>query len=132
MELVGMSEFRDFIAELEGAFVPRDYQSMWFQLNAKYKSLGFSDAISDEQRIREYEYIVKQFRKYISSQKDTFMECRNAEDMLALINDRLDNAKEYGSSRSDLVYNFVKDDWLHEIQGYLINWMYYEKTEEDE
>ena len=109
---------------LEVAFTPRDFQFMWFTLNAKYEALAFKDDISDSIRIQEYKYIVQQFRKFISSQHDAFMECVSADEMLQLIDSILVNAAEYGKERKEIAYNFVRDDWLYELQNYIMQVMY--------
>lgn len=117
---------------LEIAFVPRDFQSMWFALNAKYEALAFKDDISDSIRIQEYKYIVQQFRKFISGQHDVFMGCVSADEMLQLIDNILTNATEYGKERKEIAYNFVRDDWLYELQNYIMQVMYDEGIEEEE
>lgn len=117
---------------LELAFSPRDFQSMWFALNAKYEALAFKDDISDSIRIQEYKYIVQQFRKFISGQHDAIMECVSAEEMLNLIGAMLAQATEYGKERKEIVYNFVRDDWLYEMQNYIMRTMYEEGIEEED
>lgn len=118
--------------ELEGAFVQRDFQSMWFLLNAKYEAMAFKDNIADSIRIQEYKYIVQQYRKFISGQRDAFMECTTVEEMLQLIDNLLMNAAEYGKERKELVYNFVRDDWLYGLQNFIIQIMQGEDIEEED
>ena len=127
-----MASMMELKQSLEAAFSPRDFQSMWFALNAKYEALAFKDDISDSIRIQEYKYIVQQFRKFISGQHEAIMECVSAEEMLQLIDTMLSNAAEYGKERKEIVYNFVRDDWLYEVQNYIMQVMYEEGVEEED
>ena len=60
------------------------------------------------------------------------MECVSAEEMLQLIDTMLSNAAEYGKERKEIVYNFVRDDWLYEVQNYIMQVMYEEGVEEED
>lgn len=122
-----------FKQQLELAFEPRDFQSMWFALNGKYKALDFQDDISDSVRIQEYKWIVQQFRKYISSHKeDILFDCQDGNEMLECIGNLLGNAAEYGDERKVIAYNFIRDDWLMELQNYVIGYMYDNQPVEEE
>ena len=127
-----MASMLELKNNLEAAFVPRDFQSMWFALNAKYDALAFKDEITDSTRIQEYKYIVQQFRKFISGQHDAIMECGSAEEMLALLDAMLAQATEYGKERKEIVYNFVRDDWLYELQNYIVQVMYEDGIEKED
>ena len=127
-----MASMMELKQSLEAAFTPRDFQSMWFALNAKYEALSFQDNISDAERIQEYKYIVQQYRKFISGQHDAFMACISAEDMLMLIDSLLANAAEYGKERKEIAYNFMRDDWLYELQNFIVQVIYEEGIEEED
>ena len=122
-----------FKQQLELAFHPRDFQAMWFVLNNKYSALEFTDTITDEQRIAEYKWIVQQFRKYLSSKKEVILhDCQTADEMLVLTDNWLNVANEYGNDRKTIVYNFVRDDWILELQGYIYSFLYEMNTEEED
>lgn len=116
---------------LEMAFVPRDFQGMWYGINAKYKALDFKDNISDSIRIQEYKYIVHQFRRYIANKREAIMSCESAEDMIMMLNSMYDNSDEYGEERKVVVYNFLRDDWIMEVIGYIQQFLY-EQAENEE
>lgn len=126
-------EFTAFKRELELAFQPRDFQAMWFVLNNKYSSLGFHDDISDGIRIQEYKYIVQQLRKYMASKKDVILyDCSSPEDMSDVINHLIGNGSEYAEERKEIVYNFVRDDWLMELRGYVATFIFEHDDAEEE
>ena len=130
------ADFIDFKRDLESAFWPRDFQSMWFVLNSKYKALDFHDDISDDIRIGEYKYIVQQLRKYMSNhQEEILNDCDSPEMMLDAIDYLLTKAGEYGNERKEIAYNFIRDDWLMELRNYVnmfLNRNSIEQEEEDE
>lgn len=115
---------------MENAFQPRDFQGMWFVLNAKYEALGWKDVISDEQRILEYKYVVQNFRRFLSNVKDEILECTTVDEMADTIEGMIDRAAQYGDTREAIVYNFVRDDWLYEISGYIRNRFAYEEEQD--
>lgn len=135
MGMVGMpnAAFADFKQRLELAFQPRNFQAMWFTLNEKYKSLDFKDSIADSVRIQEYKYIVQQLRKYMAKCKDDILyDCDNPEEMVEKIGYLLGNGAEYGNERKEIVYNFVRDDWLIEINNYILDYIYENMIIEEE
>lgn len=114
------------------AFQPKDFQAMWFTLNSKYQALGFHDNIADSIRINEYKYIVQQLRKYMTGKKDTILhDCSTPEEMVDVINHLIGNGSEYADERKEVVYNFIRDDWLMEIRGYVATFIY-QATEDEE
>ena len=77
-----------------------------------YDILGFRDVITDAVRIDEYKYIAQQLRKYKFSKQDQVLSCDTVEEMFNVVENLIGNAAEYGDSRKEIVYNFLRDHWL--------------------
>lgn len=106
---------RGVLAEL---FTLRGFQHMYSLINAYYSQYGLGIGLSDDERIEEYQWITKQLRKYVSTKQDEILECGgNLDEMRARVHDMLSNAVEYGGSRREQMYIFVRDNWLRELLG---------------
>lgn len=102
-------------------FRAKDFEGMWFTLKSMYSDLGFTDDITDQQRIDEYKWIVQQLRKYMFSKQDEILACDNLTEMVAKVDDLIGKADEYGDERKKVVYNFLRDHWLYELRNHLSN-----------
>ena len=121
----------DFKQAFGAAFVTRDFQSMWFALNAKYKALDFHDDLTDTKRIEEYKYVVSQFRKFLENVRKTVDDCISVDEIQDVIEYVLENSREYGKERKEIVYNFVRDDWLYEALGFIEQYKNLDEGEEE-
>lgn len=99
-------------------FRARDFESMWFVCKATYENLGF-DA-GDREKVDEYKWIVQQLRKYMFSKQNQIIECGNLDDMIAIVDDLIGKADEYGDDRKHIAYNFIRDHWLFELRNHLV------------
>lgn len=110
---------------VESLFRMNDFHSMYQIIDQEYKTLGFQDKLTDAERIKEYQYITQQLRKYIAGRHEPIMSCgSNLDAMLATVESWITNAPEYGSERKELVYNFLRDSWILEVYNglrYLID-----------
>lgn len=114
---------------LENLFKMNDFRSMYVLIDSIYRELNFSDKLTDEERIAEYKYVTQQLRKYISQRQDPFFKCgSNLDAMSSLVGEWLAKANEYGETRKDLAYNFLRDSWILEVW----NGVEYVKTMYDE
>ena len=98
--------------ELEALFNMPSFYDMFITLNAKYHEFQFTDNISDSERISEYTWITQQYRKYITRQQDVILKHNKRSDMLREIADMISKANEYGTSRKEIIYNALRDEFL--------------------
>jgi len=112
-------------------FRARDFESMWYLLSEQYTRLGFTDPLTDQQKIDEYKWIVQQLRKYMFSKQDAILSCNSIGEMIDAVDAMIGNSAEYGEERKKVVYNFMRDHWLLEVRNYLSN-MFIDIMMEDE
>lgn len=117
---------------VELLFRAADFETMWMAVGNMYQYLGFTDKISDQQRIDEYKWIVQQLRKYMFTKQTTIMEKESIEDMLAAVESLIGKADEYGRERKEVVYNFMRDHWLYEVRDTLVSMRSDDEDEEVE
>ena len=114
----------------DGIFSAPDFEGMWMECRAMYENLGFRDNITDAEMILEFKYISQQLRKYIFSKQDEILSKDSYQDMLEVVEGLIGRAKEYGDSRREIVYNFMRDHWLLSLHNILSMLMSNEEKEE--
>jgi hypothetical protein len=106
------------------------FEQTWMDIMQEYQNLGFRDQITDEEMIAEFKYIAQQLRKYKFSKQDQIVNHDTMEEMLAEVEELIGKAPEYGNTRKDIVYNFLRDHWL--IAMYNVFQQALNMNEEDE
>lgn len=104
-------------------FVDGSFEQQWMEIRQEYDALGFRDDITDEEMIGEFKYVAQQLRKYKFSKQDQVLGADSLEDMLAVVDDLLGKAPEYGGTRKEIVYNFLRDHWLILLHNFIVRLM---------
>ena len=107
-----------------------DFRNMFSVIDQTYQSLNLGKDMTDEEKIEEYSWINQQMRKFAGSKKTYLADKRNYEEVVHQIEDWLTNSNEYGKSRKELIYGFLRDQMLVEWAN-IIN-AYYDDEEEEE
>lgn len=88
------------------------FEQTWMEMKAEYEALGFNDEITDEEMISEFKYIAQQLRKYKFSKQDQIVGHDTLQEMADEVESLIGKAPEYGNTRPEIVYNFMRDHWL--------------------
>ena len=116
---------------LNSFFMMKDFRSMWDIIYNEYETKHLGKDIDDEEKILEFQYINQQLRKYMSSHQDQIMDHgADFEAMLKEIDELLGTASEYADTRRELVYSFLRDQWLIELHDGIV-WLM-DNIEEEE
>ena len=111
--------------QLELLFRLQDFRTMFDLIQNEYAHVGMGETLTDEERINEFKYITQQLRKYVSKQQDVILDHgADLEGMRAEVENLISKASEYGDTRKELIYNFMRDGWLIEVYNgisYLID-----------
>ena len=127
-----MDEEIDFKQLILDEFKTPDQIGFWPLLMKKYSELGFTDPITDAQRIEEFNYIIEQTRKYVFREQKPIMAYEHDPvKMLAFVDELIEKAKEKGSDRKTLVYHALRDDWLLHLRGMIEMYLDYNKEIDD-
>ncbi len=119
-----MDERDELITIADQMLVQPELHREWPRLLDQYSYLGFTDNISDADRIKEFTWIIKELRKLISKQSTVLRNMRNLEETLGYLTALQKRTKsggggtEYPEDRMHLVYSVMRDDW---IEGYIQN-----------
>lgn len=113
----------------QGLFRADSFEALWMELKQEYESLGFRDEITDAEMIAEFKYITQQLRKYMFSKQDLILGRDTYEEMLAEVEQLIGKAPEYGDTRREIVYNFMRDHWLYGLYNVLSRLVHPEEFE---
>jgi len=117
---------------IQAFFQDQAFENTWSDIKHEYETLGFRDNISDEMMIAEFKYIAQQLRKYKFSKQDQIVNKESVEDMMHEVETLIGKASEYGSTRPEIVYNFLRDHWLIDMYNALARVKEFGYEEEDE
>ena len=128
-----MGSLTDYQREvLDSFFMMKDFRSMWDIIYNEYETKHLDTWMYDDEMLKEFQYINQQLRKYISSHQDQIMDHgSDFEAMLKEIEELLGTASEYADSRKELIYNFLRDQWLVELHDGIV-WLMENADEEEE
>ena len=128
-----MGSLTDYQREvLDSFFMMKDFRSMWDIIYNEYETKHLDTWMYDDDMLKEFQYINQQLRKYISSHQDQIMDHgSDFEAMLKEIEELLGTASEYADNRKELIYNFLRDQWLVELHDGIV-WLMENADEEEE
>lgn len=115
-----------------GFFRMRDFRTMWDIIYNEYETKHLGTSLDDAEMISEFQYITQQLRKYISNHQDQILDHgADFDGMLEEVESLLSNAGEYAKERKELVYTFMRDQWLIELYDG-IAWLKENSLDEEE
>jgi len=113
-------------------FQDEAFEHTWMEMLQEYDALGFHDRISDEEMISEFKYIAQQLRKYKFSKQDQIVSHDTLGEMAAEVEKLIGKAPEYGDSRKEIVYNFLRDHWLINMYNVMMRAAQMDDEEEED
>lgn len=103
----------------------------WDNIRNKYAQFGFTDVMSDEETIEEFDYIARQLNRYISSHQKEILENSDLIAMRDTVINLHSKAEDAARERKKLVYASLRDDWLVGLVMFIESLMQ-ETVEEEE
>jgi len=117
---------------IQAFFQDEAFEQTWMEMKQEYDTLGFHDEISDDEMIGEFKYIAQQLRKYKFSKQDQILSHDSLEEMAAEVEALIGKAPEYGDSRKEIVYNFLRDRWLINMYNVMMRAAQMDDEEEED
>ena len=100
-------------------FTMNDFEQVWLEIDQLHGNLKLDGFLDSEEKIGEYKYITQQLRKYMASKRNEVLEKNTLQDMVAYVEDLISKQREYGDTRKDILYNFMRDHWLVQLYNVL-------------
>ena len=105
----------------------------WDSIKFTYENMGFTDPMTDSQRIEEYSYISEQLHKFITKKHSELMKYRDAlPNMYDAVGDVIKNLSETSKDRKMLVYYMLRDNWLIQLRNAIYYTMIAPEEEDDD
>lgn len=92
-----------------------DLVASWETLCQVYEALCFKDQMSDNMRLDEFKWVIKETNKFLTRVKNGLLKCKDPESAIAFLGTQF-NSQEAASinSRQCLAYNKMKQQWIYQ------------------
>lgn len=114
------------------SFHMKGFSEMFNIIDQYYDQYKLGVDLSDEERIKEYQYVNEQLRKFVFRSQDSILD--HGSDLDSMKNEvatMLARSPEYAEDRKKLIYNFMRDAWLVEVYN-IIDYLIENADEEEE
>lgn len=103
---------------IKDEFRTPDLLDCWSILLQKYETMGFTDQLTDAQRIEEFSYIVDQYRKFIGAKEKPILSYSyDLNKMLYYVEELIEKTKDKSNERKVLVYYVLRNEWLIHLRN---------------
>lgn len=118
---------------IDNCFADVPLLGYWDSIKLTYESMGFTDPMTDSQRIEEYSYISEQLHKFIAKKHTELMKYRDSlQDMYDAVGYIIEGLAETSKDRKMLVYYMLRDSWLIGLRNTIWYTMMTPKEEDED
>lgn len=111
----------DDITDIRNCFQEIPLLGYWAAIKQTYMNMGFTDPMTDSQKIDEYAYISEQMHKFVSKKYNEIMQYEDDLNAMAeKVEDILERVEENSRDRKTLVYYMLRDDWLIQLHNIIL------------
>ena len=109
---------RDLRGVLEDASEVPSLVEFYPTLSQWYDTFGFTDQITDAQRLAEYGQILQQFKKFVGSNRRAIADLADDTDKLTkYVKDLFPGQAEYPKTRVEIVYQALRNSFINTLLG---------------
>ena len=105
------SDLHDWI---ENETCALDVVASWETLCDVYRSLEFSDPITDSIRMEEFKWIIAEMNKHLSRARKKLLNCPDPESMMNVLESMFSTGAEV-NSRTSLTYHKLRQRWVSKM-----------------
>ena len=110
----------DIRSSIEAMFYTPNYCDLYMHVNQIREMLGLDKVLLD-MVIEENKWVIEQFRKYVGSHQITVLKQPDYQSMLETIESMVSKAEETNTSPRELLYMYLRDEWLSQTHLVLTN-----------
>ena len=92
-----------------------DVVASWETLCDVYRTLEFSDSISDTMKMEEFKWIIAEMNKHLSRARKKLLTCQSPESMIEVLSEMFTSAGTTVTSRRDLTYHKLRQMWVSQM-----------------
>lgn len=97
---------------VEGETRALDVVASWETLCDVYRTLEFSDPLSDAMRMEEYKWIIGEMNKHLKRARNKLLTCTDPESMREVLINMFTPTEAKVSNRMDLTYHKLRQMWV--------------------
>lgn len=132
---------QEFDELIEEPFKVPDLAELWPEILRHHKDMGFQIPLTDKEKggvltdnemVNEFQWIYGQYRKFIGTKRGPWLSMKgDLIKLLANIEETIEKESETPSDRTKLVYQMLRNEWLHNIWNH-VAWMIEQQLGEDD
>lgn len=92
-----------------------DLVASWESLCITYKTLEFTDPLSDSTKMEEFKWIIKEMNKHLTRARKQLLTCRNIDSTREVLLNMFTTGPTSITSRQDLAYHKLKQQWINQM-----------------
>ena len=96
-----------------------DVVASWETLCDVYRTLEFTDPLSDAMRMEEFKWIIGEMNKHLSRARKKLLTCPDPETMVDALSKMYVSTEAKVSNRMDLTYHKLRQMWVSRMLAYL-------------
>ena len=96
-----------------------DVVASWETLCDVYRTLEFTDPLTDAIRMEEFKWIIGEMNKHLKRAKNKLMGCQNAAAMMEALQNMFVSTGTTVTNRMDLTYHKLRQMWVSQMIGQL-------------
>lgn len=89
-----------------------DVVASWETLCDVYRSLEFSDPISDATKMEEFKWIIENMNRYLTSARKKLLNCTDPESMMEILSKMFISEQAKVTDRRSLTYHKLRQVWV--------------------
>jgi len=109
-----------------------DVVASWETLCDVYRTLEFSDPLSDAMRMEEFKWIISEMNKHLSRARKKLLSCSDPESMREVLSNMFVSTEAKISNRMDLTYHKLRQMWVSQMISKVSSMMEQEIMTEEE
>lgn len=114
------SELHDWV---ENETCALDVVASWETLCDVYRTLEFSDHISDTMKMEEFKWIIAEMNKHLSRARRKLLTCSDPESMIEVLSKMFVSTGTTVTNRMDLTYHKLRQMWVSQMIAKLTTMM---------
>lgn len=108
-----------------------DVVASWETLCDVYRTLEFSDSISDTARMEEYQWIIAEMNKHLTRARTKLLSCQDPESMVEVLEKMFSSTGTRVTNRQSLTYHKLRQIWVRQMIAQLKGMMAEKEEDQD-
>ena len=99
-------------------FKTTTFNELYLWVRAKRQEFGMS--IDDDISFDESKDVITRFRKVVGTMSNAADECRDWDELLAMIQDRMEKMEDVPNNRNEMVFFAMRNEWVVSLYNYVM------------